>query len=135
MADLSVFLQRYNIEKTDLFQVVLGQQNNILPGGTFMGYPAYVGEAQLICYNAKEDKEYAIPYAHFQKAEFGIGSGNLWLQCTVNGNFFVFCSPRKCWKSPQGKKLIEKIEAVTPVEDKKAYDQVTGKLFFIYMFK
>lgn len=132
MGDLNDFLQRHNTQKSELFQLVLGQENDILPGRAFGGAPAIVGEDRLICYVAKEDKEYHIPYASFQKAEFGIGSGNLWLQCTVNGSFFVFCTTRKFWKSPHGKKLIEKINAVTPIEGMKAYEQFTGKLFFLH---
>lgn len=138
MGDLNDFLQRHHVEKKDLFDLVLGQTSDLLPGNVFggmAGYRTIVGEDELIIYNAKDDKDVHIPYADFQSAEFGIGSANLWLQCIVRGSSFIFCSPRKSWKSELGKKLIEKINAVTPIQSMSEYDKFTGKLFFIYMFK
>lgn len=127
------FYDQYGVTKNDVFQLVLGQENDILPGRGFGGYMVVVGDEEMICFNDKlSEKEYRIPYAAFQKAEFGIGSGNLWLQCMVNGHFFVFCTTRGGWKSQQGKRLLEKIGAVTPIEDMKSYEQFTGKFFWFW---
>jgi hypothetical protein len=117
-------------------QLILGDGGTILPcPSAFTGYQAEITDDALVMTNDKLSANATIPFTAFQSAEFGIGSGNLWLQCTVNGSPFVFCAPRKTWKSEAGKKLIEKISAVTPIKDMKEYDHYTGKLFFLYMFK
>ena len=118
-------------------QIILGNGGNILPcPSAFTGYQAEITDDALVVTNEKLGVNAAsIPFGCFQSAEFGIGSGNLWLQCTVNGSPFVFCAPRKVWKSEAGKLLIEKINANTPIQDMKEYDHYTGKLFFLYMFK
>ena len=117
--------------------MVLGEGGGILPTvSAFTGYMAEIKDDCLVCTNDKlgvSQKE--IPFSSFQKAEFGIGSGNLWLQCTVDGKPFVFCTSRKSWKSPAAKLLLEKIGEKTEILDMKEYDRFTGKLFFIYMFK
>ena len=74
-------------------------------------------------------------YNEFKNAEFGIGNGNLWLQCEIENGPLTFCSPRKSWKSKIGNKLVELVNNVCPIKDIKAYKQYTGPLFFIYMFK
>ena len=76
-----------------------------------------------------------INYSEFKETEFGIGNGNLWLQCELEKGSLKFCSPRKSWKSETGKKLVELINNVCPIKDMKAYKQYTGALFFIHMFK
>lgn len=131
--ELQEFYDKYGVTKKDVFHLVLGQKNDILPGRGFSGYLVVVGDDEMVCYNDRGDKtEYKIPYSAFQKAEFGIGSGNLWLQCEVNGSFFVFCTTRGGWKSEQGKRLMDKINEVTPIEGMKEYQQYTGKLFWLY---
>lgn len=65
-----------------------------------------------------------IDYSEFKEAEFGIGNGQ-----------FVFCLPRKCWKSETGNKIIELINKVCLIKDIKAYKQYTEPFFFIHMFK
>lgn len=120
----------------DKFTLVLGEENNVLPGKLWTEYSVEITEKEMIC-TAKKDQNtlVKIPFDSFTKAEFGIGSGNLWLQCKVENDSLVFCSPRKCWKSEQGKLLIEKINSVVEVEDMKAYNSYTGPFFFFYMFK
>lgn len=116
------------------FTLVLGE-SDILPGKTFTQYNVLFNEDRMICTNSKNGEEYIIEFKDFTRAEFGIGSGNLWLQCALNDKVLTFCSPRKIWKSNEGKKLIEIINNVTPIIDMKEYNHYTGKLFFIYMFK
>lgn len=135
MKNVDVLSERYGVPKEDIFEFLLGQKNSILPGGLWHAYGAVLTESEMICHTATEENDFHIPYSSFEKAEFGIGNGNLWLQCQINGSFLAFCSPRKKWKSDAGKKLIEKISAVTPIQDMKEYERYTGKLFFLYMFK
>lgn len=132
------FCEAHNLDPNKVYELVLGEGGNILPCPSgFTGYMAEITDDALICMNDKllEAGSKTIPFSSFTQAEFGIGSGNLWLQCVVDGSPFVFCSPRKSWKSPAAKLLLEKIAAHTEILDQKEYDHYTGKLFFIYMFK
>ncbi len=120
----------------DKFLMVLGNENSYLPGALWSQYEVEVLDDKMVCTSKKDSTAtFEIPYTEFKSAEFGIGNGNLWLQCMLEKGEFVFCSPRKSWKSESAKKLIEKINAVTPISDMKSYNHFTGKLFFIYMFK
>lgn len=116
------------------FILVLGSGK--LPGNQWTQYNVDVLEDKMVCTQKKDSSIVVeIPYSSFKKAEFGIGSGNLWLQCELEDGILNFCSPRKCWKSEVGKKLIEKINTVTEVKDMKAYKQYTGPFFIFAMFK
>lgn len=134
---LKQYCEQNNLDQNKVFNMALARGGDILPTVTsFTGYIAEIRDECLVCTNDKLNvfnKE--IPFSSFQSAEFGIGSGQLWLQCIVDGNEFIFCSPRKSWKSPAAKLLLEKIGEKTEILSMKEYDQYTGKLFFIYMFK
>ena len=118
------------------FVMVMGDGGSILPcPGPFTTYMAKITENSLICEHDKLGVSQEIPFSSFKRAEFGIGSGNLWLQCVVDGSAFVFCSPRKSWKSEAAKLLMEKISKHTEILSMKEYERYTGKLFFLYMFK
>ena len=118
------------------FVLVLGETSSYLPGDKWAQYEVEVAADKLICTPKKNaGKSYEISYTEFKQAEFGIGSGNLWLQCLLDKGRLVFCSPRKSWKSEAGIKLIEAINNVCTIEDMKAYKQYTGPFFFIHMFK
>ena len=131
------YCEQNNLDENKVFNMVLARGAGILPTFTsFTGYFAEIKDDCIVCTNDKLkvfNKE--IPFSSFQRAEFGIGSGQLWLQCIVEGKEFVFCSPRKSWKSPAAKLLLEKIGEKTEILSMKEYDHYTGKLFFIYMFK
>ena len=131
------YCEQNGVEQDKVFNMVLAQGGGILPTVTsFTGYHAQIKDDCLVCTNEKLKVFYKeIPFSAFQRAEFGIGSGNLWLQCIVDGKPFVFCATRKSWKAPSAKLLLEKIGEKTEILSKKEYDQFTGKLFFIYMFK
>lgn len=118
------------------FRLVLGQENAYLPGKQWTEYEVEVLSEKMVC-SLKKDPSlcYEINYSEFKEAEFGIGSANLWLQCKLEKGDFVFCSPRKSWKSEEGKKLIEAINAVCSIKDMKAYKTYTGPFFFFAMFK
>lgn len=120
----------------DNFILVLGEPSNLLPGKAWTNYNVNIMDDKMVCTNKKDPSlSFDIFFKDFKEAEFGIGSGNLWLQCKLEQGSLIFCSPRKSWKSDSGKKLIEKINNVCEIKDMKAYKQYTGKLFFIYMFK
>jgi len=134
---LKQYCEQNNLDQNKVFNMALARGGGILPTVTsFTGYITEIRDECLVCTNDKLNvfnKE--IPFSSFQSAAFGIGSGQLWLQCIVDGNEFIFCSPRKSWKSPAAKLLLEKIGEKTEILSMKEYDKYTGKLFFIYMFK
>jgi len=134
---LKQYCEQNNLDQNKVFNMALARGGGILPTVTsFTGYITEIRDECLVCTNDKLNvfnKE--IPFSSFQSAEFGIGSGQLWLQCIVDGNEFIFCSPRKSWKSPAAKLLLKKIGEKTEILSMKEYDKYTGKLFFIYMFK
>ena len=118
------------------FVLVLGEANNYLPGNQWTEYEVEVADDKMICVPKKDaTQSYEINFSEFKDSQFGIGSGNLWLQCRLEKGNLVFCSPRKSWKSEEAAKLIEAINSVCPIKDMKAYKQYTGPFFFIYMFK
>jgi hypothetical protein len=114
---------------------VSGDEGVLAVRGAFTGYFAEITDTSVICTNEKLGIRKEIPFADFKRAEFGIGSGNLWLQCIVDSSEFSFCMPRKAWKSPQAQLLLKKISEHTELLDKKEYDRFMGKLFWLYMFK
>lgn len=120
----------------DKFVLILGEANSYLPGDKWTEYEVEVSNDKMICTLKKNaNQRYEINFSEFKQAEFGIGSGNLWLQCKLQKGSFVFCSPRKSWKSEQAAKLIDAINNICPIKDMKAYKQYTGPFFFIHMFK
>ncbi|MBE6544357.1 MAG: hypothetical protein E7675_08160, partial [Ruminococcaceae bacterium] len=108
---LKQYCEQNNLDQNKVFNMALARGGGILPTVTsFTGYITEIRDECLVCTNDKLNvfnKE--IPFSSFQSAEFGIGSGQLWLQCIVDGNEFIFCSPRKSWKSPAAKLLLKKI--------------------------
>lgn len=120
----------------DNFILILGQENNYLPGKMWTEYEVEVQNEQMVCRNKKDPSiVVTIAYNEFKNAEFGIGNGNLWLQCELENGSLTFCSPRKSWKSDAGNQLVELVNNVCPIKDMKVYKQYTGPLFFIHMFK
>ena len=118
------------------FVLILGEPSPYLSGGKWTEYEVELSDDKMICTPKKEaEKSYEISLSEFQAAEFGIGSGNLWLQCKLARGYLVFCSPRKSWKSEEAAKLIDAINKVCPIKDMKAYKQYTGPFFFIHIFK
>ena len=131
------YCEQNNLDQNRVFEMVLARGAGILPTVTaFTGYMTEIEDDRIVCTNDKLNVfKREIPFSSFQRAEFGIGSGQLWLQCIVDGKEFIFCSPRKSWKSPAAKLLLQKIGEQTEILSMKEYEQYTGKLFFIYMFK
>ena len=118
------------------FVLISGGANSYLPGDKWAEYEVEVSTDKMLCTPKKNaTQSYEISYSEFKEAEFGIGSGNLWLQCKLQRGVLVFCSPRKSWKSEEAAKLIDAINKVCPIKDMKAYKQYIGPFFFIHMFK
>ena len=136
MLTVKSFCEKTGADINKVFELVVGMGGGVLPQKRgYTGYFAEITDTSIICTNDKLGVKKEIPFSSFEAAEFGIGSGLLWLQCVVDGNPFVFTSPRRNWKKPSGKLLMEKISEQTEILGMKEYKQYTGKLFFIYMFK
>lgn len=121
--------------KMDEFILVLGEENNILPGRLWSGYKVKVLDDKMICTPNKEKTlNYEIYFKDFKKAVFGIGNANLWLQCETIYGPIVFCSPRRNWKSEAGKKIIESLGKYIKVEGMDDYKKYTGKFWWIHCF-
>lgn len=130
------FCLENGLDEGKVFDMVVGHGGGVLPQPRgYTSYMAEITDESLICQNDKLKVKKEIPFSSFKRAEFGIGSGNLWLQCVVDDASFVFCSTRKNWKSEAGKLLISKISEHTPIEGMKEYDRFTGKWFFFFIFK
>ncbi len=136
MNTLKNYCDENNLDINKVFEMVVGHGGGILPQkGGYTGYFAEITDTSIICTNDKLGVKKEIPFSSFNSAEFGIGSGLLWLQCVVDGTSFVFSSTRKNWKNPAAKLLMEKISEKTEILGMKEYDHYTGKLFFIYALK
>lgn len=135
MKNFEKFCQDNGIDTSKAFNMIIGNGGSVLPGRGFTGYFCEITDDSIICTNEKLEVKKEIPFSSFKEAEFGIGNGTLWLQCIVGSSQFVFNLSRKGWKSPTGKLLMDKISEHTELKDMKAYEQYTGKLFFIYMWK
>ena len=124
------------IDINKAFDMVVGEGGNLLPTKTaFQGYFAEITENSIICSSDKLGVKQEIPFAWFENAEFGIGNGQLWLQCVVSGSQFVFTTRRKNWKGEGAKLLLAKIAEHTEIKGIKEYKGYTGKMFIFYLFK
>ena len=136
MLTLKGYCEKNNIDINKCIDLCIGDGGTILP--KFAGYTGYIVELHdtyMTFVNDKLEVKKDIPFSSFQRAEFGIGSGNLWLQCIVDGSELVFCTTRGKWKSPAAKLMLEKIEEHTEILGWKEYKGFTGKLFLLYLFK
>ncbi len=129
------YCKQNGLDPEKVFQMVFGETGGILPKGKggFFGYMAEITDTSIICVNDQFGVKKEIPFSSFSEACFGIGSGNLWLQCVVDDCPFTFCSTRGMWKSPAGKLLLQKIGEYAQIEGMKEYKHFTGKLFLFYM--
>ena len=136
MASLKTYCEQHNVNPENALELVIGEGGNILPQKIGMqGYFAEMTDTSLIFTNDVLKVQKEVPFTSFTRAEFGIGSGQLWLQCIVDGSSFVFCMRRKHWKSEGAKRMLQKIGEHTEVLGMKEYNGYTGKLFIFYMFK
>ena len=135
--DLKQYCADNNVSPDKVFNMVLGESGSILPKAR--GFTGYIAEIKDDCLDCSNDhfgvSHKEIPFSSFEHAEFGIGSGQLWLQCIVNGEVFVFCTTRKGWKSPAAKLLLEKIGEKTEILGMDDYNKIMGKFFLYYLIK
>lgn len=130
------FIEKNNISTDRALEFVVGHGGDILPQK--VGFQGYFGELTdtgilFTCEKMKVDAK-EVPFSSFTRAEFGIGSGHLWLQCTVDGSDFVFCVLRSAYKSAAGQYLLDKLEAQLGVSlrDDREYKRYMGPLFWFW---
>lgn len=137
MLTVKKYCAENNVDPSRVLDMVLGLSDGILPKAR--GFTGYIAEIKDDCLEFTNDKfgvfHKQIPFSDFSEAVFGIGSGQLWLQCVVADNPFVFCLRRKHWKSETAKLLLSKIGEHTEILGQKEYDHYTGKLFLFYAIK
>ena len=137
MMTVKKYCEENNLDPNKVFDMVLGESGSILPKAR--GFTGYIVEIKDNCLSCTNDKfnvfNKEIPLTSFQRAEFGIGSGQLWLQCVVDGESFVFCSTRKSWQSPAAKLLLKKIGEHTEILGMDDYNKIMSKFFWFYMIK
>lgn len=134
MSAKSEFLKKNGLAEEEAFELILGCENGVLPGKVWNSYFVVPGESSMVCHKANDEStRVEIQYASFEKAEFGVGSGNLWLQCSIDGEFMAFCSTKKNWRSAPMRTVLEKLGALISEEDKKLYAAATGKLGWLYL--
>jgi len=133
---LKKYCEEHGMNPDRAFDMVVGESSGMLPQKIgFQGFFAEITDTSIICNNDKLGVRKEIPFSSFSAAEFGIGNAQLWLQCIVDGKPFIFCMPRKRWKSPAAKLLLEKIGEQTEILGMKEYNGYTGKMFFLYVWK
>ena len=93
------FCQENNLDENKVFEMIVGGKNEIFPGMGFTGFMAVISEDRITCINDKLGVKKDILFSSFKEAEFGIGSGQLWLQCQIDDKFLAFCTNRKAWNS------------------------------------
>lgn len=135
METMKKYCERTGYDPDHVFDMVLGQGGSILPGRGYTGYMVLIGEDSMVCSNDHYNVHREIRFSDFTRAEFGCGSAQLWLQCCVEGEDFVFCTTRRGWKRPAAKLLLEKLGQHVEIDGWKEYNGYTGKKFLLYLFK
>ena len=137
MMTVKKYCEENNLDPNKVFDMVFGECGRILPKAR--GFTGYIVEIKDDCLDFNNDKlgvfHKEVPFSSFQSAEFGIGSGQLWLQCIVDGEPFIFCSTRRNWKSPAAKLILEKIGEHTEILGMDDYNKIMGKFFLYYMIR
>lgn len=132
----SEYIAQNNIAENRALNFIVGHGGEILPQKIeFQGYFGELTETGILFTNdvLNVDKK-EVPFSAFTKAEFGLGSAQLWLQCIVNGSEFVFCLPRSKYKSEAGQYLLDKLDAQlgTSLRDDKDYKKHMGAFFWFW---
>lgn len=126
MDNFQKFLVEKNLKEEDVFVLLVGQENEILPGTEYYNYYVVVKPNEMVCYDNKNFDEYHISFSSFQQAEFCFAEGNLWIISQVDGSFFAFGASRKMWKSSIGKKLIDRLGYYIGIDNEKAFNKFVG---------
>lgn len=130
------YLEQNNISPDRALNVIIGLGGEILPQK--VGMQGYFGELTdtgiLFSNDVLNVEKKEVLFSSFTRAEFGLGSGQLWLQCTVNGSDFVFCLPRSNYKSAAGQYLLDKLDAQLgeSLRDDPDYKKYMGAFFWLW---
>jgi len=97
-------------EDKDIFIAARGEDNDVLPGEIFDTFQCRVGLDSMVLTSAKGER-FVLPFPLISEASFSdyIFQGNLWFRCRADGKRFSFCAARKYWRSPSGKRLLERV--------------------------
>lgn len=129
------YIEKTHISPDRALKVVVGHGGDILPRRGMTGYFGELTDTGMLLSNDQlniEKKE--LLFSSFTRAEFGLGSGQLWLQCTVDGSDFVFCLPRSGYKSAAGQYLLDKLDAQLgeSLREDPDYKKHMGAFFWLY---
>lgn len=130
------YIEQNNINPDRALNFIVGHGGDILPQKVGMqGYFGELTDTGILFSNDKlnvEKKE--VLFSSFTRAEFGLGSAQLWLQCTVDGSDFVFCLPRSGYKSAAGQYLLDKLDAQLGVSlrEDPDYKKHMGAFFWLF---
>ncbi len=135
MATKKDFCEQHKLDDSRVLELIVGAGGGLLPQKTgFQGYFAEVTDTALVFCNDVLGVKLEVPFATFRRAEFGIGSGQLWLQCDIGGKRVAFCLRRCHWKSALAHEMLDKIaEKTGEILDWKAYQKYTGKLWLLHI--
>ena len=96
MMTVKKYCEENNLDPNRVFDMVLGESGSILPKAR--GFTGYIAEIKDDCLDCNNDKfgvsHKEIPFSSFQSAEFGIGSGQLWL-LWLTGSLLFFVRREK----------------------------------------
>lgn len=130
------YIAQNNISPDRALSPVVGHGGAILPQATgFTGYFAELTDTGIIFTNDKLNvAKKEVLFSSFTRAEFGLGSAQLWLQCTVDGSDFVFCLTRSQYKSAAGQYLLDKLDAQLgeSLRDDPEYKKHMGAFFWLW---
>lgn len=130
------YIKQNNISPDRALNFIIGNGGEILPQKVGMqGYFGELTETGILFSNdvLHVDKKEVL-FSSFTRAEFGLGSGQLWLQCTVDCSDFVFCLSRSKYKSAAGQYLLDKLEAQLgeSLRDDADYKKYMGPFFWLW---
>lgn len=101
MMTVKKYCEENNLDPNRVFDMVLGESGSILPKAR--GFTGYIAEIKDDCLDCNNDKfgvsHKEIPFSSFQSAEFGIGSGQLWL-LWLTGSLLFFVRREKDGNPP-----------------------------------
>ena len=129
------YIEQNNISPDKALNFIVGLGGDILPQKVGMqGYFGELTDAGIRFTNDKLNVKKEVLFSSFTRAEFGLGSGQLWLQCTVSGSDFVFCLPRSKYKSAAGQYLLDKLDAQLGVSlrEDSDYKKYMGAFFWLW---
>lgn len=130
------FVSRNNINPDRALNFIIGDGGAILPN--VRGMVSFFGELTETGFLLSNERfgfdKKEVLFSSFTRAEFGLGSAQLWLQCTVDGSDFVFCLYRSQYKSAAGQYLLDKLDEQLgeSLRDDPDYKKHMGPFFWLW---